>query len=231
MLALILGCWAAPRVYHRLFFNFPAGQRPNWEQVLESRQRAFSVPWQDPRPLVIMAGDSQIELGNWYELFAGGQAVRNCGLSSARIADVTRLVSAIGDRHPRLVVLMCGINDFFAGRTQAELIQDYDGLLETVRTHLNPESIIVLSAMPLRASPVDHAGQAFNAKVARFNTALADVCRRQQARFLDVSPAVTDDRGGLAAGLTFDGLHLNPAGYHRLAAAIAPQLSQPANAP
>ncbi len=91
LLAVGLLCWAAPRIYHRLISQLPAVQNENWERTLTEKKRELSSPWQDPRPLIVLAGDSEIELGGWYELFAGGWAVRNCGLSRAKIADVTQL--------------------------------------------------------------------------------------------------------------------------------------------
>jgi len=231
LLALALGCWATPRLYHQFITHVPSLRRENWQQTLMERQRELAVPWQDRRPLVLLAGDSHIEYGNWYALFAGGWAVRNCGLASATIADVTALVSAIGDPHPRMVVLMCGVNNLWTRPSIDVVINDYERLLNTVRSHLHPESIIVLSIMPLRESRLDRASHEFNMHVAQFNVALKACCLQHQVMFLNVNPAVTDARGGLAEGFTVDGLHLNAAGYGRLAGMMAPHLPPPVNAP
>src|ERR1035441_10186015 len=101
LLVVVLSCWAAPRVYRRLISHLPTTQQANWNGTLAEKKRELSSKWQDQRPLIILAGDSQIEFGNWYDLFAGGWAVRNCGLARAKIADVTQLVSAIGDQRPK----------------------------------------------------------------------------------------------------------------------------------
>ena len=93
LLAVLLSCWAAPRIYHRLLSRLPAGQSKNWSLALAEKKRELSTRWQDQRPLILFAGDSQVEFGHWYELFAGACAVRNCGLAGAKIADVTQLVS------------------------------------------------------------------------------------------------------------------------------------------
>jgi lysophospholipase L1-like esterase len=231
LLAVGLSCWAAPRIYHRLISQLPAVQSENWEQTLAEKKRELSSPWQDPRPLILLAGDSQIELGDWYDLFAGGWAVRNCGLSRAKIADVTQLVSAIGDPHPKMVVLMCGINNLGAGEPQADCLRDYEALLATVRSHLQPETILVLAVMPVRESAVDRASHEVNVNVNQFNTGLAACCRRNQVLFLNANAGVMDANGGLASELTPDGLHLNAAGYRRLAGVIAPHLKPLNNAP
>jgi lysophospholipase L1-like esterase len=231
LLAVLLGCWAAPRIYHRLISHWPTVQSENWKQTMVEKQRELSAKWRDQRPLIILAGDSQIAFGNWYELFAGTWAVRNCGLARAKIADVTQLVSAIGDEHPKMVVLMCGINNLGASDSHDACLRDFEALIETVRSHLQPESIMVLSVMPVRESVVDHAGHQFNLNVNQFNLKLEAGCRQHQVLFLNVNSAVTDANGGLAGELTVDGLHLNPEGYRRLAGAIAPHLLSATNTP
>jgi lysophospholipase L1-like esterase len=228
LLAGLLSFWAAPRIYHHLIVLLPYIQRENWNQMLLDKKRELSSRWQDRRPLIVFAGDSEIESGDWYDLFAGAYAVRNCGLSGAKITDVTTLVPAIGDPHPKMVVLMCGVNDFLRHESSDACLRDYEAFLTAVRSHLQPESILVLSVMPVRESSVDHAAHQFNAGIAQFNLSLSTCCRQHQVDFLDVKSAVTDANGGLASELTIDGLHLNHDGYRRLAAVIAPHLTPPA---
>jgi lysophospholipase L1-like esterase len=228
LLAIMLSFWALPRIYHRLITHLPATQKANWSQVMAGKKRELSSRWQDSRPLVILAGDSQIEWGNWYDFFAGAWAVRNCGLSSAKIADVTELVSAIGDSHPKMVVLMCGVNSLSRQESPDDCLRDYEDLLAAVRSHLQPESTLVLSVMPVRESAVDGAAHQLNVMINQFNTRLAACCRQHQVDFLNVNPAVTGANGGLADELTVDGLHLNGDGYRRLAAVMAPHLTPPA---
>jgi lysophospholipase L1-like esterase len=231
LLALLLSIWAAPRIYHRLIVNFSLHQGKNWNQILTDKKRELSSYWQDPRPLVILAGDSQIEMGNWYDLFSGEWAVRNCGLSQAKISDVTEIVSAIGDQHPKTVILMCGINNLGAHESPEACLLEYEDLLAGVRSHLQPETVIALSVMPVRESAVDRASHELNMRINQFNVSLAAFCGQHQVVFLNVNPAVAAPNGGLADRLTSDGLHLNPDGYRRMAQVIAPRLAQSTNTP
>jgi lysophospholipase L1-like esterase len=224
-LFLALAILVTPHLYQRLFMRLPAAQAAAWRQTVEARCLQVATDWQDARPLILLAGDSQIEYGNWYDLFAGHWAVRNTGLARAKITDVTALVNALGDRRPRAVVLMCGSNNLFAQEPVESCEQDYEKLLAAVRARLEPEQILVLSVMPLRASPVDRTAQAVNAQIADLNRRLAGLCRQTGAEFVDVCPAVTEPGGGLAPQFTTDGLHLNPSGYHQLAVAVAGHLA------
>jgi lysophospholipase L1-like esterase len=228
LIAGVLGFWAVPRIYHHFTDGFPALYRGYIGPAVANKKRALLSPWQDRRPLIILAGDSHIEFGNWYDLFGGARAVRNCGLAGAQVADVTELVSAITDLHPQMIVLMCGVNNFLHGQTGPDqCLKDYELLLATIRARLQPGSILVLSLMPLRESPSERSVHQLNAAINQFNLRLSAFCREHQVVFLDVNPAVSDANGSLAPELTADGLHLNLDGYQRLAAAIAPHLPTP----
>jgi len=226
-LALCLAFWVAPRAYRHLITKIPAVQADNWNQILNAKKQELAVPWRDSRPLILLAGDSQIELGDWYNLFSGTWAVRNCGLSRAKIADVTQLISATGDVSPKMVVLMCGVNSLGDHETLDNCLRDYDELLTVVHTRLHPGSVMVLAVMPVRASAVDHASRQFNLNIDEFNLKLAVCCRQHQADFINANAALTDASGGLKNDLTADGLHLNQDGYRRLAGVIAAHLPPP----
>jgi lysophospholipase L1-like esterase len=201
-------------------------QREDWQRAFTQKKQELSVPWKDSRPLIIIAGDSQIEMGDWYQLLGGSFAVRNCGLSRAKISDVTELISAMADRNPKEVVLMCGINNLGSHDSVESCTRDYEQLLLKTRSMLNPNKIIVLSVMPVREAAVDRNSHDVNAQVANFNHELDSICKREQAKFVDVCTAVSDKGGGLASALTTDGLHPNFQGYRRIAAVLTNVLSE-----
>ena len=219
-LAGILACFILPRLYHRLIAKLPSTQRSNWNQVLESRKAELAAPWKDSRPLNIFAGDSHIEFGNWYELFGGACAVRNCGLACATIQDVTGLVTAVPDRNPETVVLMCGNNNIARKDSVQFCADNYEKLLLATRTFLKPRKIIVLSVMPVRQSPADPNGREMNVRLFALNEHLKELCQLHNAVFVNVNDAVADAGGGLSDELTDDGLHLNKKGYKKIAAII-----------
>lgn len=222
-IALVAAVW--PRLSHRLFLQFPSYQKAEWDRALAGKKQQFALPWQDKRPLTILVGDSQVELGDWYGLFGGSIAARNCGLSRAKIADVSELVSAMVDREPKNVVLMCGVNNLGNQDSFASCTANYEQLILNVQSTLKPGKIIVLSVMPVRESAVDRRSHELNGRISKFNNELASICARKQAEFVDVTKAVAAAGGGLSPELTFDGWHLNAEGYRKLADALAANLS------
>ena len=191
------------------------------------KKAALAVPWRDERPLIIMAGDSHVEYGDWYGCFGGALAARNCGLAGAKIQDVTALVAAIADRNPEAIVLICGFNSLSRADSVDSCIGLYQQLLLTAQTKLHPKKILALSVMPLRQSVLDRATRTVNGKITLFNQQLAGLCQRNHVVYVDVYPALVDASGGLAPDLTVDGLHLNQEGYRRLASVLQPCISQP----
>ena len=225
LVAVLSASLVLPRLCDRLFLKLPSVQKANWILLITQKKHELAARWHDVRPLVIMAGDSHVELGDWYGLFGGAFAIRNCGLSRAEIGDVANLVSAIGDRNPQKIILMCGVNNLGASDPVESCVRDYGKLIEAGKS-LHPQKIIVLSVMPVRESAFDLASHKLNQKISGFNRHLKELCAERQAEFIDAGTVVADKRGALLAEFTSDGLHLNHAGYQKLAAFLAPVLAE-----
>lgn len=208
-----------PRVPVRMLNPPPDGDL----RLRQKQTELASRRWEDARPLSIWLGDSHVEYGDWYRLFAGAVAVRNCGMATATVRDVASLVKFVPDRKPGSVVVMCGINNLFQD-SAAACEKDYRLLLEEIRRVLEPRSLIVLSVMPVRQNLLDPRSRTVNAEVSKLNSKLETLCREQGLFFLDITGVVQDADGGLDRHLTNDGLHLNRKGYEMLAAAIRKNL-------
>lgn len=224
--AVVLGALIAPKVYHRWVGALPSIQDERWASVLEAQRFSIaSSHWADPRPLHVFAGDSHIANGNWYDLYRGAIAIRNMGLSGATIGDTEVLIQALPDRNLESIVLMCGVNDLGRGTAPDECLAAYSKLLIAVK-RLNPKRIYVLSVLPMRSSAVERRNAEINRNVATLNTGLAELSSRLNAIYVDLVGAVAGPGGSMSESLTYDGLHLNPAGYERLARQFASVLTK-----
>jgi|GEM_PF-3247968 len=201
-------------------------QKAQWEQLVQARiANLREVSWKDGRPLIVMLGDSQIEMGAWYDLFQGRFAVRNVGLSRAKIADVARLAKAVSGIKPEIVVLMCGVNDLGTGGSVDTAAKDYGQLLEDIRSKTDGERILVLSIMPVAWSRMADGSVELNARIKAMNVMLLERCNKLGIKYLDVAQLVSA-QDALREDLTWDGLHLNPLGYRILAGSIEPALAK-----
>jgi lysophospholipase L1-like esterase len=212
----------------KFFFKFnalfPQNQNIHWEQVMSIRQdRLGQRRWRDERPLILMLGDSHFEMANWYDLFDGRFAIRNEGLSQAKIHDVTRLAAEIPRIRPTMVLLFCGINDLGSGRTANQALQDYIRLLNQVCATITKERLVIISIMPVASIRLKDGSKDLNEKVQTLNANLKNYCTKEGIAYVDVSSAISID-GILSEDLTWDGLHLNSKGYSQLASSIQPTL-------
>ena len=216
VLAAYGGYQASKRYLNRLDFV----RSEKWDEAFIARKRDLAThPWRDSRPLHLLAGDSHIEYGNWYDAFRGALAVRNTGLSGARIEHVTELLSANHETEPGSLLLHCGINNLGRGDSPASCLDHYRKLLDQAEK-IRPGRIIVVAVMPVRQSPVDAKALECNTRVREFNSLLAELCKSRGIALLDLKEIIADPNGGLNADFTDDGLHLNPHGY----AAITPRI-------
>lgn len=194
-------------------------EKSKWQQIIALKEADLrETSWKDQRPLILMLGDSQVEMANWYDLFQGRFAIRNAGLSQAKIADVSKLAESTPRIQPAIVLLFCGINDLGAGHSADDAFADYIQLLNQVckgRSH----RVMVISIMPVAERRLGEGSKDLNTKVHALNAKLQRHCEQAGIAFVDVSPGITQN-GFLREDMTWDGLHLNPAGYHHLAASI-----------
>ncbi len=223
---IILASYGAIHAAKRLWMRISSTQTRTWNIIIEQRKNEFSAQsWLDPRPLNVLAGDSHVEFGNWYQDCHGEFAIRNCGLASAGIENVADLLSALKEPRIENLLLLCGINNLGREETLSQCLDKYAHLLDQARA-LAPQKIIAVSVMPLRQSFADSRSREINARVREFNTLLKVLCGQRGILYLDVTAILADTNGGLIEKFTEDGLHLNPKGYARITPKICKALSR-----
>lgn len=190
--------------------------KPRIHQV--SRELA-EQPWLDPRKPVVMIGDSQLELCQWYPLFRGALPIRNLGVSMSRIADAELVSASLEPSRASAVVILTGINDLTSGRSENQMLRDYRKLLDTVKSRAPGIPVLVLSMMPVGTDLGGMNESEINRRVSVFNRLLRAEAESRGIRFLDLIDYV-GDQGRLNPALTLDGLHLNEAGYRAIAPGI-----------
>lgn len=118
---------------------------------------------------------------------------------------------------PRAVVILAGTNDIAGntGPSTLEMIQDnLASMAEIARA--NGIKVIFSSVLPVydyRWRP----GLEPAPKIVALNRWMADYARRNGHVYLDYHSAMADERQGMKAHLSYDGVHPNEAGYRVMA--------------
>jgi len=182
---------------------------------------------------VVFMGDSITE--GWHfdgpkGLFPGKPYI-NRGISGQTTPQmVLRFRQDVIALQPKVVVILAGINDI-AGNTGPETMEEIEGNLISMAelATANHIRVVLCSVMPAFDFPW-RPGLAPAAKVVALNEWIKGYAAAKGYVYVDYHTAMKDDRDGLPAKLSGDGVHPNPAGYAIMAplaeAGIAKALAQ-----
>lgn len=162
---------------------------------------------------IAFLGDSLTEGGAWADYFPG-LPVRNWGISGDNTQMLARRLEPLIRQKPRRILLMIGVNDLEKGREGAEVLEGYQGILDQLQRALPKTEIRILSVLPV--NPRFYGGRVRNADVIALNERIAAEAEKRGLGFTDLWPEFhSPEGGGLDPRYTYDGLHLNGAGYER----------------
>jgi len=163
--------------------------------------------------LVVFMGDSITEGWNLGESFPGKPYV-NRGISGQTTPQmVLRFHQDVVNLKPKAVVILGGINDI-AGNTGPMSLQDSEnniGAMTEIAT-ANKIKVVLCSVLPAYDFPWSP-GMQPAPKVVELNKWISSFAASKHFVYVDYYAAMKDDRGGLPATLSKDGVHPNAAGH------------------
>ena len=183
-------------------------------------------------PVVVFYGDSRAAQWPVPEGFTGAQFV-NRGVPNQTTAQVlARYAVDVAPLAPRIVVLQAGINDLKtlplfpeqAATISADCLANLQALVARATAegaHVILTTLFPTGPVPLLRRP--YWSPAIAAAVQQVNVALAGLAG-PQVTVLDAFTVLADSDGNLQADYALDTLHLTPAGYTALNAALTPLL-------
>ena len=118
---------------------------------------------------------------------------------------------------PAAVVVLAGVNDIAGntGPSTLEMIQDNVASMAEI-ARANGIRVVLASVLPAYDFPW-RPGMAPAPKIVALNAWLEQYAAAHGAVYLDYHAAMRDERDGLRAELTYDGVHPNEAGYRVMA--------------
>jgi lysophospholipase L1-like esterase len=206
----------------------PANAIPRWkiEWAYLSRYHDANLQAGLPAPgerRVVFYGDSITEGWGDDGRFFPGRPYLNRGISGQTTAQMlVRFRQDVIGLKPAAVLILAGTNDIAenGGPTTLEAIEDnLQSMAELAR--VNDIRVILASVLPAFDYPW-HRGLEPAGKIIALNRWIEGYCAANHLVYLDYYSPMVDERGGLKAALTKDGVHPTMAGY----AVMAPLAEQ-----
>lgn len=154
---------------------------------------------------VLFAGDSLTEGGDWATYFPNIETA-NHGIGWDTSDGLLIRTEVISENRPDKIFIMIGTNDLAYNRTPAQIAETVRALVTSLHGSERQAQIYLQSVLPREASAT--------AKIEQINQAYREIAAGlARVSYVDLTPAFAAEDGTLRADLTYDGLHLNRAGY------------------
>ena len=160
--------------------------------------------------LILFTGSSSIRMWENLKTAFPGHNVVNMGFGGSEMADLLYYIDKlIIPFHPQQIFIYEGDNDLSFGRSDEQIINTADSILQRIRVHLPTSEVIFISPKPSLQR------WALKEKYERYNKKLHDwTAEKRLVRFADVWTPMLDKNGMVLQDIFIaDGLHLNEKGY------------------
>jgi len=196
--------------------------RPHGDWASLARYREANAQLGAPRPgehRVVFYGNSITDA--WAEYFASmfpGRPYVGRGISGQTTPQMlVRFRQDVIALEPAVVVILAGTNDIAGNTGPSTLGMIEDNLTSMVElAKANDIRVVLASVLPASDYPW-RPGLAPAPKIVALNTWMRQYASAEDVVYLDYHSAMADDRMGLSAELTDDGVHPNAAGYQVMA--------------
>jgi lysophospholipase L1-like esterase len=150
-------------------------------------------------------GDSITDAARWNEMFPG-LIIANRGIDGDTIGGLSQRVDAIIATRAETIFLMIGINDIFGGNEIGYIARHY----EDVAGRLKPRARLIIQSTLQCSRDMCSDGQ--RAKIDALNAELQKIAKRLGVTYVDLNARFAPE-GSLSPAYTYDGVHLNSAGF------------------
>lgn len=185
---------------------------------------------------ILFAGSSLMEQFPVYEFlqdFDIPLTIYNRGVGGFTTEEMLEnMETCVYDLKPAYIFLNIGTNDLNTpGYSCETLIGNYRRILTEILEHLPDVQICLLAYYPVNpvvAEQDPYMREALkmrtNTRISEANKAVAELAKEFQARYLDVSNGLKDNKGNLKAEYTIEGMHMYANGYKAVLDELLPAL-------
>lgn len=144
--------------------------------------------------------------------FLSGTSMTIDALNTRPAPDGGTIMERIKQGGFKKVYVMLGANEYLVESNKEKFIKKYGDLIDTIKTS-NPGALVYIQSILPVSQSEEESGYLKNDEIKRFNEALLELAEQKEIYFIDVTRAVTDEKGDLIAGSSTDGTHLNKEYY------------------
>lgn len=191
------------------------------EFTMNQRLHSFIAlnKWAEKGGLVFV-GDSITEGFNIHELLKSDKPMYNRGIGGDTSDGVlAKLNAEVFGLEPKKVFLMIGTNDLGMGKQPDEIVRNIEEICSRIKTTLPETELYVESIYPVNGDesankgPFPAVGPRTNEDIQRINDQVRNLASSNHFVYIDLYSKLIDKEGRLNPAYTYDGLHLNTAGY------------------
>jgi lysophospholipase L1-like esterase len=186
---------------------------PNLKRFQEENAK-LAAPAANEKRVVFMGNSITEGWKNTSPEFFNGRPYINRGISGQTTPQMLiRFHQDVVNLKPKVVVMLCGINDIAgnSGPSTLEMIEDNIAAMAEI-AKANKISVVLSSVLPAFDFPWKPGLEPAN-KVIALNQWIKEYAAAHKLVYLDYFSAMKDERNGLPKSLAGDGIHPNKAGY------------------
>lgn len=175
---------------------------------------------------IVFLGNSITDGGEWTELF-GDSRMKNRGISGDVVPGVMDRLGSVTDGKPLKIFLLIGINDVAAGRSTEKIASDYEKLVKAIRERSPETRLYLQSVMPIdMRQGIWKRLEGREGMLPGLNERIKAIAESNGATYIDLWPALADEKGRLRKEYSNDGLHLLGHGYQAWVAEVRPYVEE-----
>jgi len=212
-----------------LFITLQSGaQQPKWDSTFRPGSYALKVDqfrsYPNSQKDIIFLGNSITAGADWNELLGLPQA-RNRGISGDITYGVVERLDEVTAGKPAKVFVLIGINDMARNIPDSVILSNYEKIIHRIRKESPTTRIYFNTLLPVNNSFPDKNHFNKDEHIAALNAGLRKIAAREKITLIDIHDHFLDKDKKLDKQYTYDGLHLNAAGYTHWASLLKPHIA------
>lgn len=185
---------------------------PNLPDYYNQRLAKFRLE-KETHGHIMFLGNSITEGGNWRRLLADSSVI-NRGISGDNTFGVLKRFDEFIRFKPSKIFILIGVNDLSKNIPTDATIENIFHLVTLIQKASPKTRIYVQSILPINPAVQKFPKQFGKAAgITAINQQLEKYAKALKYEFIDIHHHFTDKQEALEAKYTYDGLHLNKAGY------------------